>query len=49
MTVCCARCGDKRDCRTFTVDAVALCALCLDLILREWSVRRAEIGELIQS
>ena len=45
----CARCGDRRDCRTYTPDAVDLCEQCHDLVILEWNIQRQEIGELIES
>ena len=45
----CARCGDKRHCRTYTAEAITICGPCLNLILLEWNLRRQEMGELIQS
>ena len=45
----CARCGNLRDCQTRTVYAIALCGECLSLVIREWHIRREEIGELLES
>ena len=44
MTTRCARCGDLTHCWTW--EHVSLCQPCLALIVGEWAIRRAEIGEL---
>lgn len=43
----CHRCGEERQCSTW--EHIALCIDCVTLILREWAIKRQEIGQLTEA
>lgn len=45
----CARCGKESNCQVFGVQPVAICEVCLALIVAEWLIRLREYEGLAQS
>ncbi len=47
MMTKCARCDEKRTCSLWAT--IWVCHPCVELIIREWNLKRQEYAELVKS